>query len=133
MYLAKSYLDMPVPSAPPHSQCAPPSYEAATQWVVPKFTSTVQHMTVDGAYYYVRQANIKLEGDQKTFDANTRKVVYEKGITDSFRLTYLRDIEKMLFEICIAKYAQCRKTPDTNAAFARGNLVEMAQLCKDLK
>jgi hypothetical protein len=90
-------------------------------------------MSVSGAHHYLRQSNILLGGDQKTFTAETSKIVFEKGITDSFRLTYLRDIEKMLFEICIAKYAQCRKTLDTNAAFARGNLVEMAQLCNDLK
>lgn len=127
-----SYLDTPVPTAPIQPS-APPSYEAVTQWVVPVYKSTVIHMGLDGAYRYVNQANSKLGGDQKSFASNTESVLCNRYNTVATKITHLRDLEKMLFEICIAKYAQCRKTPDTNAVFARGNLVEMAQLCKDLK
>jgi hypothetical protein len=125
---AQSYLDVPVPMP-----SAPPSYEAATQWIVPTYNSTVIHMGLDGAYRYVNQANSKLGGDQKTFASTTESILCNRYNTVATKITHLRDLEKMLFEICIAKYAQCRKTPDTNAVFARGNLVEMAQLCKDLK
>jgi hypothetical protein len=129
---AQSYLDMPLPSAPPQPPCAH-VYDAATQWVVPVYSTKIDTMTVSGAFRYLNQANAKLGGDQTTFVYNSKSVVHNKNLYDPEKKAYLRDIEKMLFELCIAVYAQCRKTPDTNAVFARGNLVEMAQLCKDLK
>jgi hypothetical protein len=135
-----SYLDTPTPFAPMPSApcmqppCAPPAYADVVQpWIVPTYKSNVVNMGLDGAYRYVKQANAKLGGDQKTFTGVTDQVLDDRYNTVATKLTHLRDLEKTLFEVCIAKYAQCRKTPDTNAVFTRGNLVEMAQLCHDLK
>lgn len=129
MYLAQSYLDMPVPSAPP---CAPPSYEAATRWVVPVYATKINGMTYNGAGAHLTDAEVALGGDQKRFTESMRKALSLCG-TDNTKRQYMRDVEKLLFEKCIARYAMCVKTTDTNAVFARGNLVEMSQLCKDLK
>jgi hypothetical protein len=131
---AQSYLDVPVPmpSAPPQPPYAPPSYDAATQWVVPVYSTKIDEMTYNGASAHLCNAEVSLGGNAKQFTESVRKALSLCGTNDTKR-QYMCDVEKLLFEKCIARYAMCVKTTDTNAVFARGNLVEMAELCNKLK
>jgi hypothetical protein len=136
MYLTHigSYLDAPAPSAPPQPPCAPPAYEDVVKpWVVPAYATKISEtMTMTGAAAHLCMTQGFLGNDSKNLGESIKAGLATYSSTTK-QWQYLRDIEKLLFQRCIAKYAQCRKTPDTNAVFARGNLVEMVQLCHDMK